>query len=397
MMNISMPHYDVIIIGGGAAGLMCAAVAGQKGKNVLLLERAKKIGAKILISGGGRCNFTNLGADSNNYISHNPHFAKSALSRFTQWDIMDLFARNGLSWGEKKLGQLFCDQGSAAVVKLLLDECVVFGVDLRLSQEVEEVCKSQKGFELKVNDTVISTSAIVIATGGLSIPKMGATDFAYRLAKQFGLNVIDTRPALVPFTFQNDDLAFMKNLTGVSVPVIASAGDASFHENLLFTHRGLSGPAMLQISSYWREGEKIALDLLPGVDAKKWLEEQRKIRPRALLSTIVKGRMPDRFADAIFKHHLDDVSMASLSNEHLQKTASFLNGWELKPQGTEGYRTAEVTLGGVDCNDLSSKTMETRDIPGLYFVGECVDVTGWLGGYNFQWAWASGWAAGQAL
>ena len=390
-----MQYYDVIIIGGGAAGLMCGISAGNCGKSTLLLEHGSKVGAKIYISGGGRCNFTNMGTTAENYLSANPHFIKSALAQYSQWDFLDLLQRHKISWHEKKLGQLFCNQGASAIVEMLEKECASAGVIIQTDATVTGVEKTAKGFQLLANDQSLACRSLVVATGGLSIPKMGATGFAYHLARQFDVAVRETRPALVPFTFQDSDLAWMKKLTGVSVPVSAAAGGVSFTENLLFTHRGLSGPAMLQISSHWHEGMPISINLLPGLDAAVWLREQWQNRPRARLSTLLSGLLPGRFVAAVFDRFLDDCQMASLSNEALRRCAGFLNNWHLKPQGSEGYRTAEVTRGGIDCDALVSKTMEARDVPGLYFIGECVDVTGWLGGYNFQWAWSSGWVAGQ--
>lgn len=396
-----MPNrYDVIIIGAGAAGLMCALTAGGLGKRVLLLERNKKPGAKILISGGGRCNFTNQDTVPTAYLSNNPHFAKSALSRYTPWDFMDLIAGHGLTWHEKTLGQLFCDQGSKAILQVLLDECQKAGVELRLNADITSTAKQEQGFDVVTSDTVFSAPFLVVASGGVSIPQMGATDFAYRLAKQFGLKIVQPEPALVPLTFEPDVVAAMKELSGVAADcAIAVEGDRSapsFRENLLFTHRGLSGPAVLQISSYWQLGQSLGINLLP--DVTNVFDRLRAARETAKSSTVrsyLSKLLPDRLAEQIATDW--PGRLAEQSNKALLALSDRLGNWHVTPNGSEGLKKAEVTKGGVCTSELSSKTMEVKAVPGLYFIGEGVDVTGWLGGYNFQWAWASGHAAGTAL
>ncbi len=392
-------HYDVIIIGAGAAGLMCAITAGSRGKKVLLLERNKKPGAKILISGGGRCNFTNQDVDPVAYISENPHFAKSALSRYTPWDFMDMLDRGGLSWHKKTLGQLFCDQGAKAVLKVLLDECTVAGVTMQLEADITEVSCLDGKYRLS-GSCEATADKLVIASGGLSIPQMGATDFGYRVARQFGLKITEPRPALVPLVFDTETVEQMKVLAGVSadsrVSVVGDKTVPPFRENLLFTHRGLSGPAILQISSYWNSGGAVSIDLLPdeeGVAA--WLRQQRIDSAKASVVSVLSRSLPARLAEQIATGW--SGNMASLSNAAIDGLAARLSSWTLLPTGTEGFKKAEVTRGGVSTAELSSKTMEAKKSPGLYFIGECVDVTGWLGGYNFQWAWASGHAAGIAV
>ncbi len=389
-----MSEYEVIIIGAGAAGLMCALTAAGRGKKVLLLEHGKKAGAKILISGGGRCNFTNMDVVPSAYISQNPHFAKSALSRYTPWDFMDLLSKHGATWHEKTLGQLFCDQGSRKILDVLLTECMTSGVVMETGVSVDAVSYEPGKYWLKTSMGVLSAPKLVVATGGVSIPKMGATGFAYDVARQFGLNIVEPSPALVPFVFDTDTVASMKSLAGVAADSIVSCGKTSFRENLLFTHRGLSGPAILQISSYWRKGQDILVNLLPDVhDTFEWLKDHKTARPKASLKTILNEVLVERLAEAIANKW--PGNMADLPNVALQEVAQRLGAWRLAPSGTEGFKKAEVTLGGISTQALSSKTMETKNQPGLYFIGECVDVTGWLGGYNFQWAWASGHAAAQ--
>ncbi|WP_262692804.1 BaiN/RdsA family NAD(P)/FAD-dependent oxidoreductase [Kordiimonas aestuarii] len=385
---------DLVVVGGGAAGLMCAAVAAARGRSVVLYEHNKKPGAKILISGGGRCNFTNEDATATAYLSENPHFAKSALSRYTPWDFMDLLGRHGVTWHEKTLGQLFCDQGARRVLEVLLAECESAGADVQTGVAVKSVRYESGRYELVTTSGLVSAEALVVATGGLSIPKMGATSFAYDIARQFDVPVVEPTPALVPFTFADRDLAFMKPLAGVAADSVVSCGKSSFRENLLFTHRGLSGPAILQISSYWQPGEAIALNLVPDeADIAGWLKAARDSRPKAVLRTVLSEKLPTRLAEALAEAW--PGIMASMSNKTLEAIAEKLSRWQLVPSGTEGFAKAEVTRGGIDTAALSSKTLEVKSQPGLYFIGECVDVTGWLGGYNFQWAWASGWAAGQ--
>lgn len=394
MVEAAVEMQDVVVIGGGAAGLMCAATAAARGRKTLLLEHNKKPGAKILISGGGRCNFTNQDAVAAAYLSENRHFAKSALSRYTPWDFMDLLARHGVTWHEKTLGQLFCDQGAGRILKVLLDECAEAGAVVRTGVAARSVRFEDGCYKLTTSEGVISASKLVVASGGLSIPKMGATGFAYDVARQFGLKVVTPEPALVPFTFKDHDLAFMKPLAGVAADSVVSCGKTSFREALLFTHRGLSGPAILQISSYWHAGEAVTINLLPDeADVLGWLKDVRDSRPKAALKTILAEKLATRLADAIAESW--PGIMASFSNKTLEVIAARLGAWEVVPAGTEGFAKAEVTRGGVDTDGLSSKTMEAKAQPGLYFIGESVDVTGWLGGYNFQWAWASGWAAGQ--
>jgi predicted Rossmann fold flavoprotein len=369
---VSQP-FDVVVVGAGAAGLMCALRAGQRGRKVLLLEHAEAVGKKILISGGGRCNFTNLEARPEAFLSDNPHFCKSALARYTQHDFITLVEKHGIAWHEKTLGQLFCDGSARQIVAMLLAECEAAGADVRVGHRITAVEKADR-FTVRTDKGDFSATAVVLATGGLSIPKMGATGFAHDIARRFGLRVTQTRPALVPLTARVPELA------GVSLPVMARCGKAAFREAMLFTHRGLSGPAILQISSYWKPGQEIAIDLLPDLDAAQFLKQRRQARPKAELRTILAEVLPQRLA-------------AVLESERPEG----LNDWRVTPTGTEGYAKAEVTLGGVDTDELSSRSMEARKVPGLFVIGEAVDVTGWLGGYNFQWAWSSGWAAGEAL
>ncbi|WP_417456636.1 NAD(P)/FAD-dependent oxidoreductase [Kordiimonas sp.] len=396
MVDEALENVDVVIVGGGAAGLMCALTAGGRGRSVLLVEHNKKPGAKILISGGGRCNFTNQDAVASSYISDNPHFAKSALSRYTPWDFMNILARHGVTWHEKTLGQLFCDQGAKRILEVLLDECKSVGAEVRCGVSVKSVTFGSDGYTLATTAGPVRANKLVIASGGLSIPKMGATGFAYDIARQFGLTVNTPVPALVPFTFSDTDLAFMKPLAGVAAMSRVSIGKTAFRESLLFTHRGLSGPAILQISSYWDEGVPVLINLLPDdADVVGWLKDMREVRPKAALKTALTEKLPARLADAIAESWVG--TMGSFSNAALEAVAKRLTAWEVTPSGTEGFAKAEVTRGGVSTDELSSKTLEAKTQPGLYFIGECVDVTGWLGGYNFQWAWASGWAAAQYL
>jgi hypothetical protein len=388
---------DVIVIGAGAAGLMCAIAAGRRGRSVLVLERGARVGAKILISGGGRCNFTNLGAGPDNYLSANPEFCKSALARYTPQDFLALVERHGIRWHEKKLGQLFCDGSSRQIVELLLAECADAGVEIRTGVEVAEVRRVEsEGFVVETPVETLLAPKLVIATGGLSLPKLGATDFAYRIAKQFGLELVTPRAGLVPFTFSGAELEFCRALSGISIPctVEPENGWPRFTEQLLFTHRGLSGPAMLQVSSFWQTGD-IAINLFPDGDAREWLKANCDSGKR--LDTLLATRLPQRFAAAWCELMGPVRAIRQYSSRELDHIALRLENWALRPAGTEGYATAEVTVGGVDTRGLSSKTMETRRVPGLHFIGEAVDVTGWLGGYNFQWAWASGQACGQAV
>ena len=391
---------DVMVIGAGAAGLMCAIVAGQRGKSVVVLERGERIGAKILISGGGRCNFTNRHARPENFLSSNPDFCKSALARYTPEDFLALVERHGIAWHEKKLGQLFCDHSSREIVEMLQRECADAGVEIKTGAEVTAVRRADGGFEVETPRETFSAKRLVIATGGLSLPKLGATDFAYRIARQFGVAVLPVRAGLVPFTFGGEDLEFCRALSGVSAACAARVETAkgrsvAFTEHFLFTHRGLSGPAMLQISSYWQAPEELRINLFPEDDARAWLEENRSSGMR--LDTLLARRLPERFAAAWTKSLEPIKPVRHYSSKELDEIAHRLENWTLRPAGTEGYATAEVTVGGIDTRELHSKTMEARNVPGLHFIGEAVDVTGWLGGYNFQWAWASGHACGQAI
>lgn len=390
--------FDVIVIGAGAAGLMAAARAGARGRKVLLLEHTDTIGAKIIISGGGRCNFTNIEIKPDRFISQNLHFARSALARYTQFDFIDLVKSYGIDYYEKTLGQLFCDGNGSArkIVAMLESECEKGGVTMAARTHVHAVSKTGDGFRLATSAGDATCESMVIAAGGLSIPKLGATGFAYDIAKQFGIPIVAPMPALVPLVFGIEDIELMRPLAGVSLDGRAMLGKAVFDEGMVFTHRGLSGPAILQISSYWACGQSVQLDLLPGLDAADWLIWAKSNRPRAQASTILAERLPARLAHAMADKAGLDRPMADLKDAQLRDLAGTLNKWTLTPVGDEGYAKAEVTRGGIDTNALSQKTMETKAVLGLYFVGEAVDVTGWLGGYNFQWAWSSGAAAGDA-
>ena len=393
-----MDRQDVVIIGAGAAGMMCAAIAAQRGRKVLVLESAAKPGEKIRISGGGRCNFTNRGATPAQFLSDNPHFCISALSRFTPADFTALVDRYGIAWHEKTLGQLFCDGSAVQIIDMLLTEMTRAGAGLRLGVSVAQVEKTADGFALRLSSgEQVTCASLVVATGGKSSPKMGATDFGYRLATQFGLRLVETRPGLVPLTFDPQMLARLSALAGVALPARVTCGKTAFDEALLFTHRGLSGPAILQISSYWREGQAIAIDLLPGADATALLRAARQENGKQAAHTVLSGPLPKRLAKAIADQPGWQGPLGGLSDEKLRTLAGELNAWRVVPAGTEGYRTAEVTLGGIDTRDLDSRTLQAKAGPGLHFIGEVIDVTGWLGGYNFHWAWASGWCAGQAV
>ncbi len=389
-------NFDVIIIGAGAAGLMCAMRAGQRGKRVLLLDHADEAGKKIIISGGGRCNFTNLHATPANFFSNNPHFCISALKGYTQHDFIALVEKHKIAYHEKTLGQLFCDNSAHELLNMLLDECKAVSVDIKLETRISDVSKAD-GFKVETNKGVFTAPALVLATGGLSIPKMGATDFSHRICKKFGLALTELRPALVPLTFQNKELEFMRPLSGLSTETIASMGKKKFREGMVFTHRGVSGPAILQISSVWREGQSITLDMLPDDDVEAFLLERKKSRPNAELKTILAEKLVQRLAQAFTDTYFANAAIGNMPDKALKDAAKLLKNWVLMPTGSEGYAKAEVTLGGIDTNALSSKTMEANDVKGLYVIGEAVDVTGWLGGYNFQWAWSSGWAAGNAV
>ncbi len=389
--------YDVVIIGAGASGLMCAATAGYRGKSVLVIEHTKKVGRKILMSGGGRSNFTNLHNTADNFVSENPHFCKSALSRYSVRDFVELVERHGVEYHEKTLGQLFCDDSSKEILRVLLTECEWAGVEIHKEVTVNQVVKQTNGYQLNTTEGKIQAQSVVIATGGLSIPNGGATPFAYEIAKQYGLTVLPTFAGLVPFTLQPDLLAPLKPLSGVSHRITASIGNTSFTENMLFTHRGLSGPAILQISSYWNASAAVEINFFPEFDLFSWLKDQREQRPKADISTVISQKMSKRMAQILCELFALSGNMADKSNAELEQIAYAFCRWRVKPSGTEGYRTAEVTLGGISTKEISQKTMEANKAPGLFFIGECLDVTGHLGGHNFQWAWASGFAAGQAV
>ena len=392
---------DVLVIGGGAAGLMCALTAGRRGKRVLVVEQANRVGKKILMSGGGRCNFTNTGTTPANYLSANPHYCKSALARYTSADFIDLVDRHGIAWHEKELGQLFCDDSSKQIVKMLLDECEAAGVRIETSCSVETVQRTDAGFRLRSTHGTVSAPALVVACGGLSIPSMGASGFGYELARQFGHAVLPTRAGLVPLTLTGKHQEHLQDLSGVALPVEASCNGRSFRNFMLITHRGVSGPSILQISSYWQPGDDLRLDLLPAQDALDLLQRMQRERPAAELRTVLGDLLPKRFAQRLCEVWLPQLKpqrpMKQFNLPELKQVAARLQAWPLIASGTEGYRTAEVTLGGVDTDELSSSTMQSKKVAGLYFIGEVVDVTGWLGGYNFQWAWASGHAAGNAV
>jgi len=395
----SVERFDAVIVGAGAAGMFCAAIAGQAGSRVLLLDNGKKPGRKILMSGGGRCNFTNLYVEPAAYLSQNPHFCKSALARYTQWDFIDLVGKHGIAWHEKTLGQLFCDDSAQQIVDLLVAECTKGNVTTRLRSEVLDVTHDDAGYTLQLNGESVVTNKLVIASGGLSMPGLGASPFGYKIAEQFGLKVLPTRAGLVPFTLHKPLLEQLSLLSGVSVPAVITAEDGTvFRESLLFTHRGLSGPAVLQISSYWQSGEFVTINMLPECDLDAFLNDQRAAHPNQSLKNTLAMQLPKRLIESLQQlGQIPDVTLKQLNSREQQTLVDNLTHWRVQPNGTEGYRTAEVTLGGVDTHELSSRTMEARSVPGLYFIGEVVDVTGWLGGYNFQWAWSSAWACAQAL
>ncbi|HUW79919.1 MAG TPA: NAD(P)/FAD-dependent oxidoreductase [Acidocella sp.] len=388
--------FDVVVVGAGAAGLFCAAIAGQRGKRVLVLDHAPEPGAKILISGGGRCNFTNLKVTAENFISQNPHFCKSPLANFTPQDFIAMVEAHGIKYHEKRLGQLFCDGSACEILAMLLGMCSAAGVELRTGCTITEISKSDS-FRIDTDSGVFESPALVLATGGLSIPKMGATGFTYDIAQQFGLGLTEIKPGLVPLVFEGKDWAWMQGLSGVSFDAVASFGKRKFRENALFTHRGLSGPVILQISSYLPAGGTLLLDMLPEQDAYAFLLERKASRARAELKSILGEVLPARLAHNLLQPPLGNHVIGDMPNKALKNTAEIINRFELKPAGTEGYAKAEVTVGGVDTDGLFSKTLGAREVPGLFVIGEAVDVTGWLGGYNFQWAWSSGFAAGQAV
>ena len=394
---VSTEQFDVVVIGAGAAGMICAIEAGKRGRSVLVVDHAAAPGEKIRISGGGRCNFTNIHSTPRNFLSANPGFCISALRRYTPRDFITLIEKHGVAWHEKTLGQLFCDGSARQIVELLLAEMRDAGALLRLNTAVKTIEKTADGFSILAGDAPIECSALVIATGGKSIPKMGATGFGYGVAERFGVGVVETRPALVPLTFEIGLLERLKPLAGVAVDARVASGKTMFEEAMLFTHRGLSGPAVLQISSYWREGEEIAVDMAPGTDVFAALRIARRDHPKRAPATVLGEHLPQRLAQTVCEHAGAIGNMADASDAVLRRVAAATNAWRVKPVGSEGYRTAEVTLGGVDTAGLDQRTMMARAAPGLYFIGEVVDVTGWLGGYNFQWAWASGWCAGQAV
>ncbi|MBA4014077.1 MAG: aminoacetone oxidase family FAD-binding enzyme [Phenylobacterium sp.] len=392
-----MDQFDVVVIGAGAAGMMCAIEAGKRGRKVLVIDHAAAPGEKIRISGGGRCNFTNVNAAPANFLSANPHFAISALRRYTAKDFIAWVEREGIAYHEKTLGQLFCDNSAKDIIAMLTGAMRQAGVTLRLKTSVERVEQEDEGFSLETSGGRVTCEALVIASGGKSIPKMGATGFGYEIARQFGLNIVETRPALVPLTFEIGMLERLKPLAGVAVDSVVASGKTKFSEAMLFTHRGLSGPSILQISSYWREGQAITVSMAPGVDMAATLKTARQTRGKQAAITVLSEHLPRRVAQMILDEAAAPTNAGDLSDKAIGRIDTAVNAWTVKPVGSEGYRTAEVTLGGVDTDALESKTMQAKAVPGLYFIGEVVDVTGWLGGYNFQWAWSSGWVAGQAV
>ncbi len=390
-----MTNTDVIIIGAGASGLMCALEAGKRGRRVLVIDHANKAGKKILMSGGGRCNFTNLTVEPENFISNNVHFCKSALSRFSQWDFLALVERHHINFHEREYGQLFCNDSAKDILTMLLAECAAANVTVQLNTRIESIRSVSDGFTLETNQGALSCASLVVATGGLSIPKMGATPLGYQIAQQFGIPIVPTRAGLVPLTLQPEDKERFSPLSGIAVPCAISNQRQSFAEALLFTHRGLSGPVVLQISSYWFAGEDLEINLLPQLDLVDTLKDKRADKVKNILKTVLESYLPKRLLSCLLPDELLSCSLQDLSDRQIQLVAHQLQQWQIKPNATEGYRTAEVTLGGVDCDALSSKTMASKQVPGLYFIGEVVDVSGWLGGYNFQWAWSSAWCAGQ--
>jgi predicted Rossmann fold flavoprotein len=390
-------RFDVIVLGAGAAGLFCAGEAGRRGRSVLVVDHARAPGEKIRISGGGRCNFTNIHASPKQFLSGNPHFCISALKRFTATDFVARVDGRGIAWHEKTLGQLFCNGSATQIVNMLTDDLAATGGTLELAAAVEDIARTEAGFLIHLTSGTVACASLVIATGGKSIPKMGATGLAYRIAEQFSLAVTETRPGLVPLTFEPHLLEWIKPLAGVSTPARVSCAKTSFDEALLFTHRGLSGPAILQISNYWREGDTVGIDLAPGADMFETLREARQSNGKQEAQTVIARTLPKALAQFVTSNAGASGPLAGQGDGALKQLADALHRWQIKPSGSEGYRTAEVTLGGVDTNGLDQKTFAAKTVPGLYVIGEAVDVTGWLGGYNFQWAWSSGWAAGQAV
>ncbi|MBI9088889.1 MAG: NAD(P)/FAD-dependent oxidoreductase [Desulfobacterium sp.] len=391
-----MTTTDIIIIGAGASGLMCAIEAGNRGRSVLVLDHEKRAGKKILMSGGGRCNFTNLSLSPANYISANPHFCKSALSRFTQWDFLAKIEQHKIPYHERDHGQLFCNDSAKEILTMLLSECDQASVEVRLDTQVTGITREEGlGFTVTTPKEVFKSNSLVVATGGLSIPGAGATPLGYKIAEQFNIKVCPPSPGLVPFTLQPQDKERLAPLSGISVDAVVTCGQHSFRENLLFTHRGLSGPVILQISSHWQPGETVSIDLLPGIDLVSLLKKAQQDHPKQQVKSMLANIMPKRLVTAMVEKNIAEAPLNSVSHTRFTALGASLKQWAVKPGGTEGYRTAEVTKGGVDCDGVSSKTMEARKVPGLYFIGEVLDVTGWLGGYNLQWAWSSGWVAGQ--
>lgn len=391
-------NQDVVIIGAGAAGLMCAIESAKRGRSTMVIDHANRAGKKILMSGGGRCNFTNYHIEPSRYLSHNPHFCKSALSRYSQWDFIELVKSYAIAFHEKTLGQLFCDGKANAIVQMLLAECEKYHVDIRLNTSIETIeAPADHAFQLMTSVGLVNCESLVVASGGLSIPTMGASPLGYKVAQQFGLKVWPTRAGLVPLTLQPEDKERLAVLSGIGLDSEVRNHRQAFREHTLFTHRGLSGPAILQMSSYWWPGEALCLNLLPTQELSGYLKQQQKHTPLKQVDTVLAEFFPKRVLDVFLPTDVRHKKMADCAHAELADVAQRLQAWSIKPNGTEGYRTAEVTLGGVDCDALSSKTMESKSVPGLYFIGEVVDVTGWLGGYNFQWAWSSGWAAGQVV
>ncbi len=389
-----MKNYDVVIIGAGAAGLMCALTAGQRGRKVLVLEHTERMGNKILISGGGSCNFTNLYLKSEHYISGNPHFCKSALSRFSQHDFISLVEKHNISYQQRQLGQLFCNGNSVEILNLLLEECRLSDVKIQNRSTIKKIEKDNY-FTVMTNSKNYVTESLVIATGGLSMPTIGATGFGYEVAEQFGLNVLSRQPGLVPLTFSNDDLEDFSDLSGISADAAVSCNGQSFRDSILFTHRGVSGPVILQISNYWQPGDEVVINLLPDIDLTKTIKQWQKERPKTELKNLIGGLITRRVANRWLELWYHNKPVNQYKEKEINEVADIFHAWHIRPSGTEGYRVAEVTRGGVDTNELSSKTFEARKMKGLYFIGEVVDVTGWLGGYNLQWAWSSGFSAGQ--
>jgi len=388
--------FDVIIIGASASGLMCAIEAGKRGRSVLVLDHSNKAGKKILISGGGRCNFSNYDVSAANYLSHNPHFCKSALSRYTQWDFINLVQRYNILYHERQHGQLFCDHSAKDILNMLLSECEQYHVQIQLKTSISAVIKKPDNiFKINTEHGEFNCQSLVIASGGLSFPTMGASPFGYKIAEQFNIKVWPVTAGLVPFTLHKKDKELFAPLSGIAVDCTVQVNNASFRENILFTHRGLSGPAILQISSYWKTGENVSINLLPDIDMLETLKHKKIESPQLKVKTLLSKYLPKRLLEALLDEKILNSTLQTNSHDQFKKIADMIHYWKIKPNATEGYRTAEVTIGGIDCDALSSKTMESKQVPGLYFIGEVVDVSGWLGGYNFQWAWSSAWCAGQ--